>query len=123
MPTKYKLEFEINALPKTLNTSLRMHWASRNTENKKWDRWVNAFAMKQGKPKAPLQKAILKLTRHSSTAPDPDGLIGSFKCVLDALVSCGVLQDDTFLNVGIPEYRWEKSKRGYGKITVSLEEV
>lgn len=118
----YILEFEINALPKTTNKALRMHWAARHTENKKWDRWVNVMVLSMGKPEKPLKKAKLTLTRCSSARPDPDGLANSFKCVVDSLVTCGVLENDTYENIGMPEYAWKKANKGKGKIVVRVEE-
>ena len=119
----YTLEFEIPALPKTTNANSRVHWRSKHREAKNWDLLINHHATLQGKPKAPLHRAILKLTRYSSSEPDYDGLVSSFKFVIDALVSCGVLVNDKRENVGVPEYKWEKVARNKGGIKVIVEEV
>lgn len=66
----------------------------------------------------PLKKAQLILTRVSAVSPDSDGLVSSFKWVIDGLVRAGVLVNDGYGNIGMPEYRWEKGSRGQGKIRV-----
>ncbi|MEE9386377.1 MAG: hypothetical protein V3V08_23430 [Nannocystaceae bacterium] len=47
----------------------------------------------------------------------------SFKAIVDGLVSCGVLKDDTHAVIGTPEYCWEKAKRAEGHVTVEVWEV
>jgi len=91
--TMYKLHIEINSLPKPLNKSLNAHYFKRHKINKEWDRIIamHCYGML---PKAPLRKAHISLTRHSWRMLDYDGLVGSMKPVVDALVSCGVLSDD-----------------------------
>ncbi len=73
-------------------------------------------------PEKPLKKARLVLTRYSSNSPDFDGLVSSFKHVIDGLVDAGVIQNDKFENIGAPEYVWEKCGRRAGKITVEVFE-
>lgn len=45
-------------------------------------------------PLKPLAKAKIKLVRHSHRMLDYDGLVGSMKPVVDALVSARILIDD-----------------------------
>jgi hypothetical protein len=59
------------------------------------------------KPKDPLTKANITLIRHSYRYLDYDGLVGSFKPVVDALVSCGVLIDDNWGVTG----KWNVDQR------------
>src|SRR5690606_14842084 len=87
---KYELEFEIEGLPKTPNTLLGRSWFVRSAHAKKWMNLVALHTNRQ-RPDYPLEKAELTLTRFSSIEPDTDGLVGSFKAVLDALVKLGVL--------------------------------
>lgn len=47
-------------------------------------------------PTAPLQKARIVIVRHSFRMLDYDGLVGSMKPVVDALVTAGVLIDDNW---------------------------
>lgn len=69
----------------------------------------------------PLQTARLTLTRYSTIEPDYDGLVSSFKPIIDGLVEAGFLAGDKRANIGVPDYRWEKAKRGQGRITVRIE--
>lgn len=118
MPT---MEFEIQGLPKTTN-KLNVHWRVKQLNNKLWHRLVaEVVAISRYKPAAPLHKAVLFLTRCSTHCPDPDGLVASFKCVVDGLRYAGVLLDDKMSNIGMPTYNWEKAKRGEGKIKVKIQ--
>lgn len=74
-------------------------------------------------PDQPLEKAKLTLTRHSSRQPDFDGMVHSFKRIIDALVKCGILIDDNPDVIGSPTYKWAKAARGDGHIQVEVESV
>lgn len=119
---KYTLEFEINGLPKTTNAYKRQHWTHKWEESKKWKALV-AFETHGRRPAIPLFRAKLTLTRSSSSSPDSDGLVSSFKHVIDGLVYAKIISNDKYENIGMPEYKWEKSKRGKGKIKVKVEET
>lgn len=95
----YRLEIEIPGLPETTNEVLAM------------------------RPRAPIARASLTLTRCSTTRPDPDGLTSSFKHIIDGLVKSGVLADDRHENIGFPTYLWEQAPRGKGCIRIQLIEV
>lgn len=118
----YRLEFEIAGLPKTVNAQMSMHWRAKGEYVKGWHRSVMA-AIGNKKPIAPCKTARLTLTRHSSTEPDYDGLVSSFKPVVDALIVCGVLENDKVSNIGQSTYRWEKCPAKMGKIHVIVQEV
>ena len=119
---KYEIEFQINELPPTINAIGRKHWAVLAKNARRWKDLI-ASAVRQCRPSSPLKNARLKLTRHSSVEPDFDGICSSFKHPIDGLVEAGVLVDDRFSNIGMPEYGWIKAKRGQGFITVKVEEV
>jgi Holliday junction resolvase RusA-like endonuclease len=114
-----KMEFEIYALPKMPNTLLKRHWRTVSNESKKWHSLVRS---KLHWIHEPLPKAKLTLTRYSVKEPDFDGLVGSFKYCIDALVKCGVLIDDKYSVIGESKYRWQKvSKLKEQKIRVQIE--
>lgn len=113
-----KIEFTLPGLPSTLNS--RKHHMAIYRERKTWKQMVWAAVLNQ-KPVAPFQKAKVTLTRHSSRPMDGDNLASSFKAVLDGLVEAQVLRDDSFNTIGMPDFRWEKSKQGF--ITVRVEPV
>lgn len=121
----YRLVFEINALPKMTNPSgaKSTHWRVVKAERDKWKASVITICKARGLPAMPIQKAKLTLTRFSSVSPDPDGLVSGFKAIVDGLVAGGVLAGDRFENIGMPNFRWEKAKRGQGKVRVEVEEL
>lgn len=118
----YYLKLSIPGLPQTINALGRAHWSVKAKESKKW-RWCVVLMVGDKTPEKPLKKAKVSLTRHSSSSPDFDGLVSSFKHVLDGLIDAGVILNDRFENIGAPEYVWEKSGRRAGKITIEVWEV
>jgi hypothetical protein len=95
----YILDFTIEKIPKSLNKSLRANRFERMRENKAFDALIH-FECLGKMPKKPLMKAHLTITRHSHRTLDFDGLVGSMKPLVDALVSCGVLSDDSWKVLG-----------------------
>lgn len=118
----YEFEFTIQGLPPTTNSMGRAHWAVKAKAAREWKGLV-ALSVGRHKPKAPLLKAKLTLTRYSSSEIDPDGLVSSFKHILDGLVFSKVIVNDKLSNIGMPAYFWHKCKKGQGKITVKIEEL
>lgn len=118
----YRLTFELPGLPKSPNALLGAHWTSRKRTA---DQTTSAVMAVVGrfKPVKPLAKAKLTLTRFSSSQPDFDGLVGSFKGTVDALVKIGVLENDKPSNLPGIEYFWEKAPPGQGKIKVQIREL
>lgn len=120
----YHIDLLIKDLPKRYNLYKNQHWAVKNAEAKKWHRIVAAHVIAAGGwPPVPLQKAKVSLIRYSSKAPDYDGLVQSFKPVMDALVRCKVLKDDNMGVIGRPEYTWEKVAPKTGMIRVIVSSV
>lgn len=117
---KYVFEFELPGLPKTSNVGLYTHWAKKLVEAKKWKRLVME-ATHRFKPAQPLTSAALTLTRMSSSAPDFDGLVSSFKHIVDGLVVGGILIDDNMSTIGAPTYLWEKCSPKAGKVKIRIE--
>lgn len=91
-------------------------------EARKWKKAVVAEVSEQ-KPSRPLLKAKLKLTRHSSSEPDFDGLVSSFKHCIDGLIEAGVILNDKMSNIGQPTYQWTYAPQKEGFIEIYLEEV
>lgn len=118
----YKLEIEVNFLPKPANQLLRRHWSLLTKEKNKCHNAV-LIAIGPNKPDKPLQKAELHLTRCSSSMPDYDGLVSSFKYIIDGLVKAGVIVDDKPAIIGYPTYEWEKANRGQGTVRVRIKEI
>ncbi len=114
----YTLSLQFHSLPKSLNKALRTNRYKANSQNKDWD-WL-VFGMVRGKlPPEPLSKAHIKITRHFWRTLDYDGLVGSMKPVVDALVSAGVLLDDSWNVLGA----WDVSQQFRPKKDGPLLEV
>jgi hypothetical protein len=117
----YRVAFFIAGLPKRFNQSPGASWRARYGVAKKWQAFVaTALVINGGAPKKPLRKARITFVRHSSVAPDYDGLVQSFKPVMDALKKCKVIEDDSMEHVGAPVYGWRKAPRGAGRIWVEV---
>lgn len=74
-------------------------------------------------PPEPLKKAVITLIRFNYRMLDFDGLVASFKPVVDGMVQAGVLIDDRWSVTG----RWHVDQRfspkGTAKIFVRVEEI
>jgi hypothetical protein len=114
------IEFELPGLPRTTNAS-NVHWRIRHTHAKKWKDLVIIAARSKGLPDEPLKKAKLTLTRFSAREPDFDGLVSSFKHVIDGLIDAAVIADDKQSVIGQPTYNWVYAFRNKGKISVKVE--
>lgn len=110
---------KIQGLPKTTNSGGRQHWALKVKEAKHWHQLVE-LALGTDKPVAPCQTAEITCTRYSAKEPDYDGLVSSFKHVIDGLVRAGVLIDDNMQVIVSREYCWHKvsPKKGYIEVEV-----
>jgi hypothetical protein len=95
----------------------KLHWSKRHRIAKRLKRDV--WATTQGKrPVKPLDRATVMITSHRKSLLDPDNLVAGCKPYIDALVTNGVLVDDTPANVCLKIHQ-AKSKRGYAvQITV-----
>ena len=119
----YKLEFTECKLPPTTNGMTSFHWWKKKKLSDEWNNLVMFHVLKNGAPPKPLTKAKLTLTRFSSSEPDYDGLVSSFKVVVDSLRYNAVLADDKMKNIGIPRYDWQKCAPKAGMIHVIVESV
>jgi Holliday junction resolvase RusA-like endonuclease len=118
---RYKTQFFVEMLPHLPNVLNKMHWAQKGRYVKDVHQLVGA-ALAGKKPREPLKKAVLTLARYSSVRPDNDNLTASFKPVIDALIVCGVIEDDNPRVLEQTVYLWEFAKPKSGKIFVRVEE-
>lgn len=125
MKTPYVLRLVIIGLPKRYNTISGTHWSLRAKEARKWHQRLLGRMITQriSPPRKPLARAKLRLTRYSSRPPDYDGLVQSFKPVVDALIKTLIIADDNMEVVGKPEYNWERVPANEGKILIEVEEI
>lgn len=118
----YAIEIIIKDLPKRINQTSGTHWTVRYKESQKWKRLVQ-HAISFNYPKEPLKKAKLTLTRYSSRSPDFDGIVHSFKVVVDALIKLKIIEDDNPKVIGYPQYSWEKCSKGEGHVKITIQEI
>jgi Holliday junction resolvase RusA-like endonuclease len=118
----YRLSFELPGLPRMANPSGRsQHWRAVFGERRKWKTAV--WAAVQGKlPRQPLERYTLHLTRFSSVPPDFDGLVSSWKAIVDGLREAKVIADDKLVNTGPWRCHWIKCKRDEGRVSVTVED-
>lgn len=118
----YSLEFTLEGLPKLGNTWVRTNHFALRRESQTWKDMV-AFSTIGKRPKLPLSKARVEFKRYSSVEPDYDGLVISFKAIMDGIVESGVLIDDKLSVTGPWDVSWEKCKPGKGKIWARISEI
>lgn len=118
---KYQIELKILGLPKTVNNTMGQFWRARYANSKKWRRLVQETSLFHKRPTQPLTKAIVTLQRYSSVAPDFDGLVSSFKPLVDGLVDAGIISGDTMDIIGAPTYQWFKVKPKEGYVVIKVE--
>lgn len=119
----YRLDLTLHSLPDSLNKGLRGHRMKYFKKNARWD--ILIFGMVRHRlPAQPLSKARITITRHFWRTLDYDGLVGSMKPVVDALVSAGVLQDDSWGVTGawVVDQQFRPKKDG-PLLTVTIEQI
>jgi hypothetical protein len=106
-----------------MNSVLKKSWRARHKWNLEWDSYL--WAETRGKlPKVPLARAKITLVRHAHRMLDFDGMVASFKPVIDALVTVGVLSDDSWKVTGKWECDQSFRKKSAGPlIEIIIEEV
>lgn len=118
----YHIKVNIPGLPKPSNQLLRRHWSLMTKEKNNWYKAVGLAIPYPFRPKNPLKKAIVSFGRYSTTSPDYDGLVSSFKWVCDALTHYKIIENDKMANIGMPHFYWEKAPRGKGFISIEIFE-
>jgi hypothetical protein len=118
----YRLTLVLPGLPKTSNAHRSSgHWA-RYRDDGAWKSAVTALARPR-RPKVPLDRYRLHLTRFSSMEPDYDGLVSTWKSVVDGLREAGVIANDRYSNSGPWLCDWEKSSPKSGHIRIVVESI
>jgi len=120
----YEIKFRLDGLPKTTNAQTGMHWGRKSVIANQWKNRVMQ-AIGANTPLAPCQKARIVCRRYSSKEPDYDGLVSSFKHVIDGLILARVIADDAMSFIGMPEFSWHKAppKKGYIEVEVYELEI
>jgi hypothetical protein len=121
--SKYSLELTIPFLPMSYNKALSTHFQKRSDSNECWDHIVHLYSRGK-KPLKPLGKVKLTLVRYNYRTLDFDGLVASFKAPIDAMVTAGILKNDTWKITG----KWDVDQKFLPKskapfITIKVEEI
>jgi Holliday junction resolvase RusA-like endonuclease len=118
-PRPYFLSFSVGYLPPMNTSSTRRHWSHAHREVKRWRAIV---AVQRPKPAQPLERALVTLVRLSSSRPDYDNMVFSWKECRDSLVHCGFVVDDSPEHMEMI-YRWEKVAPKRGMCFIHVEEI
>jgi len=92
-----------------------MHWSAYEKLLEKWKLLIIAT-----NPQKFEGTVKITYTRSSVVAPDWDNLAASFKPIGDALVACGVIEDDNPSVVVEFIPRWQKAKNN-NNLTTTIE--
>lgn len=71
-----------------LNVTLRQHW-SRRRKAQQALAWEVRAALGNQRPAQPFARARVRVERYSVGSPDPDGMVGGLKALLDCLLPPG----------------------------------
>lgn len=119
------LSFEIQGLPFLPNRNAKNSWQKHWKLSKLWKaKTQDAIwgSLKPGQAACfPFTKPNITLTRCSSAEPDYDGLVASFKHVMDGLISAGVIIDDKPSMLGVVKYEWSRVPPTRGCVKVEVE--
>jgi hypothetical protein len=119
-PYHLKLRMKCDLL--ALNSVLRMHKDRRNEYYQSLYRDVGLLTTGK-RPGSPLQRVRLKLFRNSNRMYDYDGLVASFKPVIDGLQHCGIIKHDGWYVTGPWNVGQAVSSKGNESIYVEVQEV
>jgi len=106
--------------PKEWSRNSRVHWSALHRAQQQVNDEVIALLIEQGWCEGglpePLQTAQVTITFYvpDKRNRDADNLITRCKPILDALVTAGVIEDDSIAVIGVPEYRVEYRKNQPG---------
>ena len=106
----------INERTPLLNEMLREHFRRRKERKERYH--LEILSQNPQKFKG---KVNVRITRYSSAVPDPDGVAGGSKDILDALVDAGVISDDNMRIVKNFSVDWCKCKRSEQRTEIVIE--
>ena len=101
-----------------LNEMLRQHWSKR----KKLKEQYHLEILSQ-KPQKFKGRVNVCLTRYSSSVPDPDGVAGSAKMILDAVVDAGIIEDDNMNVINNFSVSWRKCRRAEQRTEIEITDT
>lgn len=87
------VEFLIRKPMMTPNQFIHLHWAAKDREKQWWVTQVMEAKQIHGITDAAVKRKVI-ITRFGRKM-DPDNLVASCKCLLDALTINGIIRDDS----------------------------
>ena len=97
---------------------LRQHWSKRKKLKKQYH-----LEILSQKPQKFEGRVNVHLTRYSSRVPDPDGVAGSAKVILDAVVDAGIIEDDNMNVIENFSVNWKKCKQKEQRTEIEITEA
>jgi len=88
--------FDVPALPMSMNEWRRKHWSVRHQESKRWDALLRMAALRLGVTFTGPVRVRITFGVTTRRRFDPDN---HAKNVLDAIVSAGLIEDDSAPNL------------------------
>lgn len=116
----FRIKLTIHGKPELPNKS-HGHWATLQRQRERWHSVVARSVL--FRPEKPLKKCRLICVRHSSRKCDYDGLVYSFKPLVDALVKQGIIVDDDLFTIVERSYQWCKTPEKQAFVTIEVEEI
>lgn len=107
------IKFDVRPPPPSPNVRDRLHWAKRNKLNKDiaWRVWVGVHLNKSKASVPKYGRIIVHATRHAIQMMDRDNFTGSLKPVIDGLVDCSIVPNDTMELVKLGELDQKRCRR------------
>ena len=112
------MKIVINERTPLLNEMLREHWSNRKERKQRYH-----LEILSQKPRKFKGKVNVRITRYSSAVPDPDGIAGGSKDILDALVDAGVISDDNMRIIQDFSVNWKKCKQKEQRTEIEIEQA
>ncbi len=114
-------------LPPTNEASSGNHWSARSRNGRLIRQAFAVIVPDSKRPPVPLDHAAVTCIRYSASKPDYDGLVRSFKHVIDCLLSRTrgrrqIVIDDNMSVIGIPKYQWVKTASSKGYVEIIVED-
>lgn len=111
--------------PQEFSRNSRAHWSALHEVQARVQDDVYALLLEAGWSDTAWQKAIVTMTfvLPNRIRRDGDNLITAAKPILDALVSCGVIVDDSLSVIGIANYRYEYSPDKKSTTIIKVERL
>jgi hypothetical protein len=108
---------------KSQNTREKQHWGSRARDNKRWRAYVRAAMTPAERSQVVNVKRRVVITSIRGRLLDVGNLVGGAKGLVDALVQCGILVDDSPKWCEIEYHQRIKTKSETQKTIISWEDM